>query len=199
MSARKKQGWINYYRKPFLFIATLIFFWLWIFTDPFYNFTEDTKDLLEGFGVIIMFTGVLGRIVSSFSISGRKNKQVIKTEIYATVRHPLYFFSFIILLGAAIIISRIDLTIFATVVYIACFFPMMKNEEKYLEGLFGEEYIKYKKQTPFFLPNFSKFKAAENDIVINHKLVMRTIYDAFFALLIIPGIEVVEYVRETMF
>ncbi len=194
MSAKKVQGLINQYRKSFLVINIAIFSYLWFFTKGFPVIPEPYFDLIEGFAVIIMFIGVLGRVFSSLTIGGKKNQQVIDTEIYSVVRHPLYFFSFLMTLGASLLIGRLDLIIYMIFIFIICFFPMMINEQKFLERKFGDEYIKYKNKTPFFIPNFSLYKARD-EILFNHRLVTKTIFDAFFGLLIIPTIEIIEFIK----
>ena len=75
---------------------------------------------------------------------------------------------------------------------------MMLNEQKFLEKLYGEEYKNYKTKTPFFIPNFALYKARPN-LTINTKLVTKTIFDAFFGLLIIPALEIAEFIKEIFF
>ncbi|MCL2748969.1 MAG: isoprenylcysteine carboxylmethyltransferase family protein [Alphaproteobacteria bacterium] len=189
------QGWINKHRKTFLLVNTLVFLGFWFFTNPLIPFSYQLKDLLEGFGSLLLIAGVLGRMYSSLTIASHKDQQVAKTEIYSVVRHPLYFFSFLIAIGIGLLTGRMELLLYIIVFFLACFYPMILNEERFLEGKFGKEYTDYKKQVPMLIPNFSKWKARER-IEINMRLVTRTILDGSLFLLIIPLIEIVNYVKD---
>ncbi len=193
MGSRKKQGFFNYYRKYLLIIFTVILLYFWFFTQPVFQVKHSMADLIQGFACILLFIGVIGRVFSSITIAGKKNNEVVSTEIYSVVRNPLYFFSFIMVLGGSMMTFRIELIILALTFFLICFYPMMKNEERYLEEIFGEKYTHYKNSTPLFIPNFSLYKSrkiAEIDI----KLVTKTLFDAFIGLLIIPILAVGHYI-----
>ena len=188
------QGWINSYRKPFLWVNAIIFLGLWFFMNPLLSLSYHTLDIMEGFGSLFLIAGVLGRMYSSLTISSHKDKEIVKTEMYSVVRHPLYFFSFFIILGIGLLTGRIELLLYLVAFYMACFYPMILNEEKFLMEKFGKEYTEYKKQVPMLIPNFFKWKAREK-IEINMRLVTRTILDGSLFLLIIPVIEIIDYVK----
>ncbi len=69
---------------------------------------------------------------------------------------------------------------------------MLLNEEKYLQGLLGEKYTAHMKTTPRFISNFRKWQARE-EVTINLKLVLRTLLDGSLAILLIPLVELIEY------
>ena len=190
----QKEGWINHYRKPFLWVTGLIFVGLWLFTDPLWSFSPYIFELSEGFGSLFLVAGVIGRIYSSLTIASHKNKEVVKTEMYSVVRHPLYFFSFFMIIGIGLLIGRAELLLYLMVFYWACFFPMILNEEKFLLKKFGKEYADYQKQVPMLFPNFSKWKAREV-AEINLRLVKRTILDGSLVLFLFPIIEIVSYIK----
>jgi len=193
MLARKKQGWINYYRKPFLIVGIITFLSIWFFTNPYFSLSDELIDLMEGIGSILLFIGVIGRVFSSFTIASHKNEKIIDRELYSIIRHPLYFFSFFMALGIGFLTGRFELIALILVVFFLCFYPMIINEESYLEEKFGKEYTEYKKRVPRFIPRFKKWKTS-NEITINLKLVTKTLMDAFLGLLIIPFIELIEYI-----
>ena len=188
------QGWINKNRKPFLFANLLIFLGIWFFTNPLWLLSYHTLDIMEGLGSLFLIAGVLGRIYSSLTIASHKNKEIVKTEIYSVVRHPLYFFSFFIAVGIGLLTGRPELLLYITSFYLICFYPMILNEERYLIDKFGKEYTDYKKQVPMLIPNFSKWKAREK-MEINVRLVTKTLLDGSLYLLIIPMIEIVDFIK----
>ncbi len=76
------------------------------------------------------------------------------TGLFKIVRHPIYF-SFCIILWASPFFT-LDKIIIASFYSFYCFFaPLFK--EKRLKEIYGNEFIKYKKNTPYFFPKFSKF------------------------------------------
>jgi len=194
MSRSTKEGWINTYRKPFLVINVVVFVAAWLFMSPLYPLSASLVDLLEGFGSLFVVIGVIGRIYSSLTIASHKNREVVTTEMYSVVRHPLYFFSFFLVLGVGLLTGRLDLLLYLVVVYGLCFYPMIINEERHLTETFAAAYSDYAKRTPRIIPDFSKWTAREK-MDINLKLVTKTMLDAGLVLLIIPAIEIVEYLR----
>ena len=197
MKAKDKHGWINDYRKPFLWGTTIIFIGAWFFVDPILPFSYPARNLMEGFGALFLIFGVLGRIFSSLTIASHKDSCVVKTEMYSIVRHPLYFFSFVMVVGIGLMTGRIELLLYLIAMFLVCFYPMIMNEEKYLKEKFGKEYTEYQKEVPGFIPNISKWRAREK-IEINMRLVTKTMRDASLFLLIIPAVEVVEFIKSLM-
>ncbi|MCL2331496.1 MAG: isoprenylcysteine carboxylmethyltransferase family protein [Proteobacteria bacterium] len=188
------QGWINRNRKPFLWVNGIVFVLFWIFTNPLLPLSYPLREVLVGFGYLFIIIGVLGRVYSSLTIASHKDAQIVKTEMYSVVRHPLYFSSFVIIIGIGMLTGRPELLAYIIAFFLACFYPMILNEEKYLGDKFGREYADYKKQVPMLIPNFSKWRARDN-IEINLKLVTRTILDGSVLLLIPPVLEIIGYVK----
>jgi protein-S-isoprenylcysteine O-methyltransferase Ste14 len=74
---------------------------------------------------------------------------------YRFLRHPIYFFSIIILLSIPeITVTRFNLIV-CTILY---FYTGSYFEEKKLEKVFGEKYTEYKKQVPRIIPTILKRK-----------------------------------------
>jgi len=194
MSLKTDQGWINHYRKLVLFTGSAFILYVWFFCKPIISIPEPIEDLLEGIGTSLLVIGILGRVFASLTIESHKNERVVDTELYSVVRHPLYFFSFIIVLGIGLLIPNIDVIILLIILYVGCFYPMLINEEKFLERKFGAEYTEYKKRTPRLIPNFSKWKARKT-INIDLRLVTRTMLDSSIAFLIFPLVEILEFIK----
>ncbi|MBN2675808.1 MAG: isoprenylcysteine carboxylmethyltransferase family protein [Alphaproteobacteria bacterium] len=192
MSAKKEQGFINQYRKPFLLINILVFVGIWFFVSPLFQIPWGVKDIFVGIGSIFLFIGVVGRVFSSLTIASHKNETVIQTEMYSIVRHPLYFFSSFIASGLGFLTERPELLLLSLFIFFSCFYPMMINEESYLTNKFGKSYLDYMKNVPRFIPRLSNWKTARY-IQIDLKLVIKTLLDGFIALLIIPLITIVHY------
>jgi len=194
MFAKKKQGPINRFRKLFLGVNIAVFVALWIFTKPLLALSYWLGEILETLGILLIFAGIMGRVFASFSIASRKNKVIVDGELYSVVRHPLYFFSLLMVAGVGLSIQRVELLAYLLLFFLACFLPMLRNEEKFLIEKFGQSYVDYKKRVPMLIPNFRKWKSDHN-VSIDMPLVAKTLRDASWSLLIIPGVEVIEYIR----
>jgi len=85
----------------------------------------------------------------------RKELMVIKTDIFAIIRHPMYFGSILIYLGFVILsLSMIALVIFVVVVIF--YYYLCRYEEKLLVEKLGDEYKNYMKKVPMLIPKIRK-------------------------------------------
>ena len=112
-------------------------------------------------GLPLIILGEMTRILSSASI--RKNKELAKNGIYSATRNPLYFGTFLIMLGILIqlfSITHIFSTIFIYLITIVSFciiyLKTIKAEEEFLLSRFGNEYKSYYENTPVLIPDFKK-------------------------------------------
>jgi len=135
-------------------------------------------------GTLLMFAGILGRILATLSIGGHKDSIIVKTELYSVCRNPLYFSSFLMALGIGLLSGRADFTVLVAAAYLAIFYPMMRNEANYLRARF-EDFARYEQQVPLFFPDFSLWQGRLT-FEINFRLVRRTVLDAAVALPAIP-------------
>ena len=85
----------------------------------------------------------------------RAKGQLVTNSIYAYIRHPQYLGFFLITLGMIVlwpVITTLIMWPFLFLLYRA----LAKKEEKRMEELFGEEYLKYKSEVPMFIPRLRK-------------------------------------------
>lgn len=115
----------------------------------FIIFSEYRKEYFLS-GLIIVAVGLMYRLWASGFIS--KNKALIIGGPYLLSRHPLYFGSFLMGLGFSLICGKIILLFIFILFFLIAYFPLMKDEEKKLIGIFGDEYSDYMKNVPMFLP-----------------------------------------------
>lgn len=87
-------------RKPFSFA----FFALWVvialFTVPPELEQTGWREVAELTGYLLLIAAALGRIWAFAYIGGRKNRELCQKGPYALTRNPLYFFSFLGVVGA---------------------------------------------------------------------------------------------------
>ena len=119
------------------------------------------------YGIILGFIFViLGIILNSMAImnlgykysennTGNINKLVI-TGIYAYTRNPMYLGQAIIVIGLFIIFP-LTILLIPLFLFLFALYSRAKTEEKELYEKFGGEYIHYKAEVSFLIPNPLRF------------------------------------------
>ncbi|MFL1781262.1 Isoprenylcysteine carboxylmethyltransferase family protein [Candidatus Hepatincolaceae symbiont of Richtersius coronifer] len=176
----------QFFYKYRLFSARLLLSFLGvlgIFTQPLiYNTPYYPIALILGLTLIVI--GIIGRIFSILFISAGKDKNLATTGIYSISRNPLYFFSFIAMVGVTVIYSSIFIAIFFILGFMIYYYFVIAYEENKLLDIFGENYQKYlNSSTPKFIPNFSLWRA-QNYYHIYYKDVVKMIFDAMWFFII---------------
>lgn len=106
--------------------------------------------VMVGVGVVVMLAGMI-EFRSIRSISGLDTSEFVATGIYRWSRNPQYFGWFLVLLGISLI-GGSGLALLYTMIAIILFhLYVTRMEEPYLEHIFGEKYLLYKKRTPRYI------------------------------------------------
>ena len=119
--------------------------------------------------------------------SGSDGNSFISDGIYSVCRNPLYFFSFVGLLGILFLKGQLILVILGAVLFLLIYRFTILGEEKFLSDKFGDSYKEFLKNTPRFFPDFSRFKYSERLEIrpfFLHKEVKRAFVWLFVALFI---------------
>ena len=96
---------------------------------------------------LVFFTIARIQLGNSFQASAKANKLVTE-GIYKKIRHPIYLFGLLFILGTILLMQMLYLLIFwGGLILLQS--RRIKNEEKVLEEAYGKEYIDYKKSTWF--------------------------------------------------
>lgn len=183
-SRLRNQGFVNVHRK-LLFRLMAILLTAYLFYAPV-PWTPPEIAILSAqiSGSLLIFVGILGRILATISIGGLKDRVIVRTELYSVSRNPLYFSSFLMAMGVGLLSGRVDFVFLAGISFLAIFYPMMLNEARYLSLRF-EDFADYERTVPLFFPNFTLWKERRG-FEINFKLVKRTLLDASLVLPVIP-------------
>src|SRR6184192_3349512 len=88
----------------------------------------------------------------------RKNDELATSGPYAHTRNPLYLGSFLIGLGFSIAAGRLILGAVFAALFLGIYLPVMRVEATTLMELFGEDYRRYAKSVPLFLPRLSPYR-----------------------------------------
>ncbi len=154
------------YRRIYNLLAIVLFLLILVgggFITPEY-FMPNGKSS-QGVGLILatfgfFLTKMAFKEVSFASFIGWKEEKdngLIKTGIYAGIRHPLYTATILFLIGFVIFSPS-----YTNLIHAICLFVYLmigiRYEEKRMIQNFGSEYEKYKVQVPMLLPRFSALK-----------------------------------------
>jgi protein-S-isoprenylcysteine O-methyltransferase Ste14 len=150
-SKASAKGKAELIRKPLsaLVAAGLIF--LMVFGHPQW-FGTWPMEILRLFGFLCVFAGVLGRILCTLYIGGRKNRELYQSGIYSFCRNPLYFFSFVGLTGICLLTQSLALTLLACSLFLILYNRVIVSEEHKLLRMFPIEFPIYQKNVPRFWP-----------------------------------------------
>lgn len=110
-------------------------------------------------GIIFITLGIPVFLLSAFSIDKYFEEGKLCTEgVYAFIRHPIYGAWIVFIVpGITLILSSIlGITIPLFMYFV--FNKLIVNEENYLEKLFGQEYLEYKKNVGAIFPKLWKLK-----------------------------------------
>jgi protein-S-isoprenylcysteine O-methyltransferase Ste14 len=145
---------------------------------------------IETVGTMLIVVAIIGRTWCTLYIGGRKRKELVRTGPYSVVRHPLYLFSLIALVGVG---AQTGSIIVALVALVAVGWPLAvvaREEEKVLSELFGAEYEAYMREVPALIPDPRLWRDVDA-LEVRPPFVARTFIEASLMLLAVPLVELI--------
>jgi len=114
-------------------------------------------------GVMVALTGQTVRALTiglAYIKRGGKNrkiyaKELVKEGIFAHCRNPLYLGNILIISGLGIVSHSLLFALIGIPLFIVLYLAIIRAEEHFLAGEFGQEYIEYCRNVNRFIPNFS--------------------------------------------
>lgn len=133
------------------------FFAIWVIFSQS-ALPQIVQNLMLVGGFCLIMVGVLGRLYATLYIGGMKNRgsdgnSFVKEGVYGICRNPLYLFSFIGFIGLLLIKAQLSFLIVGIIAYLLAYRVTIRDEETYLEGLYGESYHQFLKDVPRFFPD----------------------------------------------
>lgn len=111
-------------------------------------------------GLLVIIFGELFRIYSvgfigsvSRTRSDSTGQRLVVRGPFAYVRNPLYVGNFFISMGFAIFSASFTIMILTAVLFAVQYYFVIRYEESILTQKFGEEYEKYRRQVPAWIPS----------------------------------------------
>ena len=112
-------------------------------------------------GSVLVALAVIGRLWCSLHISGYKTYHLVATGPYSMTRNPLYFFSFLGVIGLGLASGSVVVMSVMVVFFALYYAPLIKQEQKRLLEMHGEPYQSYLSRTPAFWPRVSLLNEPE--------------------------------------
>ena len=148
----------------------------WVFAAAFLLLASPSLPSLAA-GAALVAAGAFVRAWASGHI--RKQEELAIAGPYAYTRNPLYLGSFIMALGGLVMArSTVAAAIFA-VTAVPLYLTVMRREEEFLEGRFGEAFRRYRDGVPLFFPRTSPFPAAKGKF--DFELLLRAALQQYLA------------------
>lgn len=102
---------------------------------------------------ILLSIGILFFIVSLITLArGLRGKRLVTSGVYKACRNPLYASLICFIVPGAVVLTGSWPLLSIPFVLYACFRRMIRQEEDYLEQIFGQDYRDYKAVTPLVFP-----------------------------------------------
>jgi len=178
-------------RRPLstLFVAALTA--ALMFTQPI-NFGHGIYEGMELTGFILIFLAVLGRMWCILYIGGRKNRELCRIGPYSMCRNPLYFFSFVGLMGVCIAAESVIPALVAGAAFLGFYHWVIKREETRLAAIFEADFVKYCEEVPRFWPRWPE-KLGAHTVEVDGRAFTRALREVFwflFAIILVEGLEI---------
>lgn len=106
------------------------------------------------------FVGIIGLAIRAWA-SGhlKKNQELTTSGPYAHTRNPLYLGNFLLGAGGAAGGGTLWFIGLFVALYLLIYVPVIFAEADTMRELFSEDYEKYSKQVPLFVPRFTPYGA----------------------------------------
>lgn len=117
--------------------------------------------LFRVIGILLIVSGIYLNLSAKLKSKLFKNVEdnKLKTDgVYSIVRNPVYSGALLVCTGAVLIANNLILLIVPVICWLYMTLFLMKTEEKWLEELYGQEYVSYCKRVNRCIPWFTKQK-----------------------------------------
>jgi protein-S-isoprenylcysteine O-methyltransferase Ste14 len=159
-------------------------------TRPRPLFASERLDVwLDAAGMLIAVIGQAIRVVVigyAYIQRGGAKKQLAASRlvcegVYAHSRNPMYLGNLLLLTGLAIIYHSPIVYLVMLPVYILAILAIIKSEEEFLRGKFGDEYEDYCRRVNRFLPRLQGLRSTFAAMRFDWRRVVRKEYGTTFA------------------
>ena len=162
-----------------------------LFTTHAWPETSAVDTSLSTAAFVLLIVGCIGRIWCASYIAGRKNRDLVTDGPFSITRNPLYFFSFVAMLGAGMAFESLSVTALFLGVFFLTHWPTILKEERFLHQTFGKPYEEYMARVPRFLPNPRLYKGTP-EVTLGTAAFTRTMLEAALIPLVYLAAQAIE-------
>lgn len=118
-----------------------------------FEYTSEFPKILFIAGIVLMAAGLTFYFSTvRMLLKGLKETRLMTTGPYRLCQNPLYASIILVIIPALSLLLNSWLVLTATIIGYILFKKYIKSEYRELEKFFGEEYLKYRRETPEFFP-----------------------------------------------
>jgi protein-S-isoprenylcysteine O-methyltransferase Ste14 len=140
---------------------------------------------IEAVGALLIVLAIFGRTWCTLYIGGRKRRELVTNGPYSVVRHPLYVFSIVAVIGLGAQSGSLIVACLAAAVLGWPLAAVARSEERALRETFGTAYDDYAARVPAFVPDPRLWRDVDA-LEIRPAFVRRTFLEASLILIAIP-------------
>lgn len=121
--------------------------------EKYFVYFRDNSHILLISGIVLMVVGLVFYLSAArFLLKGLKETRLITSGPYSICQNPLYVSLILFIIPSLSLILNSWLVLTSSIVGYFLFKLFIKSENRELEKFFGEDYLKYKRETPEFFP-----------------------------------------------
>ncbi|MFN3407476.1 MAG: methyltransferase family protein [Limisphaerales bacterium] len=152
-------------------------------------------EVMEFAGYLLLMIAALGRVWAIVYIGGRKTRELCQRGPYSLCRNPLYFFSFLGVVGVGLALQNLLLTGLLVTGFLTYYAAVIRSEERRLAAVHGAEFESYARRVPRFWPRFRHYQEDE-ELVVRIRPFRRALFEVFWFLAVIVGADLLERLHE---
>jgi len=166
----------------------LLFVLLALGTEPFLG-NRQTEKCIYAAGFMIALSGQIIRALTiglAYIVRGGRNKKVyantlVTNGIFAHCRNPLYLGNILIVSGLGVVADSSVFYFIGIPFFLLAYMAIIKAEESYLYGKFGEEYREYCGKVNSLIPDLSGIGTTLKSMTFNWRRLLVKEYGTTYA------------------
>jgi protein-S-isoprenylcysteine O-methyltransferase Ste14 len=193
-SQTKWQAFVGGFRILTTRVAVVPLLALVLFTKPVWPEGGRVDSTLHFASMLLLATGVMGRLWCTLFISGFKTKHLITSGPYSVVRNPLYVFSLLGGLGLALGTGMFSMALLVAVLFALYYPTVIVLEEQKLRAIHGAAFDDYCQRVPSLVPRLSLYQEPEN-YEMRPRFFRKAMLDGLGFFMIYPLLEVIKHLH----
>ena len=169
-------------------VFPLLFVLLVLGTEPFLG-NRQTEKWIYVTGFVIALSGQIIRALTiglAYIVRGGRDKKVyaktlVKDGIFAHCRNPLYLGNILIVSGLGVVADSTVFYFLGIPFFVLSYMAIIKAEESYLSGKFGEEYREYCGRVNSLIPDLSGIRTTLESMTFNWRRLLVKEYGTTYA------------------